>query len=633
MALIGIDDVSHYYGNTCVFNGVSFSVENHHRIGLVGHNGCGKTTLLEIISGRLIPSKGLVHKRKGLNISYLLQSIDVDSRYDLLTYMLRSHKRVMELIVLIKELEEMLQDNPSSQNVSLLDDYQAEFAALDGYSIEPKAKMILQKLSFTEKEWSRPVNSFSGGEKTRIQLAASLIAPADMYLFDEPTNHLDIKMRDWLERYLNDINTPYIIVSHDRHFLEKTTTTTLAFENIGLSAYSGSYSFYEKESQLKWNQHLKAFESQQNYIEKTEDFIRKNIAGQKTKQAKSRRKALSRLEKLERPNMKREVNLSIKSTGRSGNIVFSFDELSFGFPDRVLAENITQTVYYRDRIAVLGENGCGKTTFLQTIMGERRPLQGKVIQGANLTVGYYDQMHVLLNDNLSVYQTISNVHPDWDRYKVLSYVAGFGFYEDDVEKQVSMLSGGEKARLYLAQLISQKPNLLIMDEPTNHLDIFMIKSLEKALEDYDGTIIFVSHDRYLINNIAERFFLFHKGGMKETHRWEELILGDSRDNDVSKKSVPAHQKEAAKKIKRINPLLLEKKLQRIESIEKEINLKMEEQIEWQSLYAKKETFIDGERVKEINRNIDRLKQEIKALQSELDILEEEYLQAIDSAES
>ncbi len=640
MAVVGLTNINHLYGDNCVLKDVSLSIENHHRCGLIGKNGTGKTTLLDIISGQIKPSEGQVFIGKKTNIAYLKQSFKIISNCDLLTYVLLSHKRVTELTDLMKKTESCLQqiscdnndahDQSLQLNMKLLDQYQAEYAALEGYSLEHRAKNILDRLSFTENDWYRQVTSFSGGEQTRIQLAGVLLAPADLILMDEPTNHLDIIMRDWLEKYLAELKIPYIIVSHDRYFLEKTTNIILSLENKNIVSYRGNYSFYEKEYRLKQKQLKAQYQAQQEHIGKTKYFIRKNIAGQKTKQAKSRLKALNKLDLIEEPETEKIIDLSIDSYKRSGNIVFTIDNLICGFPKKVLVQDFSTNVIYKDRIAVLGKNGCGKTTFLQTLAGEKKPLDGSISKGANISIGYYDQLHISLNPTIGVGETIKNVHQDWTINQLLSYLARFGFYEGDIDKRVALLSGGEKARLYLALLISKKPNVLIMDEPTNHLDIFMIKSLEYALKKYDGTIIFVSHDKYFINNIADRSWLFQDGHIKETHRWEQLLLEDATQNSKEQKherQTKSYQKKDNNK--KSNPLVLDLKLKKIERLENEIKHQNDLLNNLQNQFLKKDTFLNGNRVKILNLEIEKIKTEIVALEKDLTEKEIDYLEYLE----
>ena len=633
MAILALDGIGHSFGDNWVLKQVSFGIEDHHRIGLIGRNGSGKTTLLEILSGILVPVEGTVHRRKGCSVAYLTQSFQTTKSLPLLDYLISSHHQVFSLKKKIREVELLLSNNSSSENLAMLDRLQSEYLALEGYSIDHKAKTILNQLGFMEQDWDRDVQSFSGGEKTRMQLAATLLKPSSIILLDEPTNHLDLKMRMWLTKYLLDLSAPYLIVSHDRHFLDSTTNTTLSLDGSKLYPFSGNYSFFEKENRLRQQQLLKAYREQEEYIAKTTDFIRRNIAGQKTKQAKSRIKTLDRMDRIEAPEQYQSVTLKIKPVSRSGNIVFSLENLSFGFvggknqrneTSIVLGEGINKTVNYLDRIAVLGDNGCGKTTFLQVLIGERKPLCGRLIRGAKISIGYYDQLHLKLDPEVSVFHSISSEHLHWDNYNILSWLARYGFREDDVEKKVSTLSGGEKARLYLALLIAREPNLLIMDEPTNHLDIAMIESLEDALKSFSGTIIFVSHDRRFVNNVANRTWLLKDQKVVETHDWESYLF--KVDDSIVKRD-KAHQNK--EKNRKTNPIVLEKKLQDIENKQGYINCKIEELNALHHKFTQKRVLQDAELVKELRDNIGKIECEIGQMKVELNLMEEEYLSLLD----
>lgn len=624
MSIAALNGVSHFYGDQCVLQEVTFAIDRQKKIGLIGRNGSGKTTLLDIISGRLIPKQGAVNRMKNCRISYLSQAMKINSELPMFEFVLSSHKHLNEISSKMRELEKIISLEHDDWHLKQLSRYQEEFLALDGYSLEHRARLILQQLGFCEESLSRLINSFSGGEKTRIQLAAILLQPADLLLLDEPTNHLDLKMRNWLIKHLTELNIPCIIVSHDRYFLDKTTNHTLSIENRKIVSYGGSFSLFEQEYREKQKTLAKQYEAQQAWIAETEDFIRRNIAGQKTKQAKSRLKALGRVERLDPVQKEKNIKLSFQAKKRSGNIVFAFNELEFGYPGKKLAGNINSNILYQDRVAILGDNGCGKTTFLQLLLGEKKPTGGHLQRGASLSIGYYDQLHLSLNDCLTVRETINSEHIDWTNQQTLSYLGKFGFIGDDLEKRVEILSGGEKARLYLSLLIARKPNVLIMDEPTNHLDIFLIESLEKALLEFPGTLIFVSHDRFFIENIADRFWVFQNGTIVETKNWEELLL-TADEKPVKEKK---HKTADPPREKKVNPILLELKLKDIEELRSKIEGQEDELHLLEMQFASKEVMRDADKVKLLNRQIDELRDEIRTLRDELEMLEEEYLHLV-----
>ncbi len=624
MARLALNNVCHYFSDKLIMRDVSFALEDHHRIGLIGTNGCGKTTLLDIITGKLLPFSGTIHRQKKCEISFLAQNEIMASEKNLWTFVTSSYQKILELQEKIIDLEKKLGEDYSEQNIRLLEQYQNEYLALDGFSLETKAKYILSKLGFTETEYDREINSFSGGEKTRIQLATILLRPSDILLLDEPTNHLDIKMRNWLEKYLNSLTTPYIIVSHDRHFLDNTTKTILAFENKTIVSYSGNYSFYEKEYQLKQQQLEKEYNAQQKFIQETEKFINKNIAGQKTKQAQSRRRMLEKMELVSNSVSKKKMSLKFASAKRSGNIVFNFENLALGYPGLTLAKNIDNIIEYRDRVAIIGDNGCGKTTLIKLLLGESSPLSGTIKKGASITIGYYDQLHRGLDPDLTIRDTVLKEHLSWTDYELFSFLAKYGFMREDADKKVAILSGGEKSRLYLSLIIASHPNVLIMDEPTNHLDIAMIKSLESSLTDFDGTLIFVSHDRYFINNLATRFWLFNKNTIIEPENWEEMLLS----NDEAKKNKD-NQEEQPKSPKKINPIVLDLKMKEINELTNKLSQKKKAIADLESLFLLKDTYTDTEKVKQINADLLSLKKEAGDIAETIELAEEEYLEMLE----
>ncbi|MFA5498236.1 MAG: ABC-F family ATP-binding cassette domain-containing protein [Candidatus Cloacimonadia bacterium] len=624
MSVISLSNITHYFGANSIFTDLSLTIDKDKRIGLVGRNGSGKTTLLEIIKGNLLTKEGTVTKTRGCQIAYLNQTFQIDSPIKLWEYVLSSHRSFFKLSHKIKALELEIADNPSEGNFKKLDLAHREFAAIDGYSLETKAEIILEQLGFTKEDRVRNVDTFSGGEKTRIQLASILLQPADILLLDEPTNHLDLKMRNWLISFLKELTIPYIIVSHDRHFLDKTINTTISIENKNIVSYSGNYTFFVQEQAIRKELQAKEFKAQQNWIDETEDFIRRNMAGQKTKQAQARLKALNKLNRVDRPEQNKEYRLNFTPTSRSGNIVFSFEDLAFGFPNKILVKDFSGHIHYQDRLALLGDNGSGKSTFLQMLVGLLKPTAGKLNKGASIQIGYYDQLQLNLNNSLTVKETINYEHVTWENQKVLSFLAKFGFIGDEIDKRVGTLSGGEKARLYLALLIARKPNVLIMDEPTNHLDTFLISALEQALDEFEGTVIFVSHDRYFIENIADRYWVIKEQQIVETDDWEKTLLEEPSKQAREKKE----RTDTRTKERRINPITLElllknidKKQLKVDSITKDIRA-LEE------MFLQPEIMRDENKVKELYSQIELLKTEVNALEKVIEEKEEEYLNSI-----
>jgi ATP-binding cassette, subfamily F, member 3 len=442
-------------------------------------------------------------------------------------------------------------------------------------------------------------------------------------LLDEPTNHLDFTMIYWLENYLVKQEKPYLIISHDRHFLDKTVNKIAELRNMRITLTHGNYSTWEADRATRHLTQNRAYKRQQKFIRETEDFIARNMAGQKVNQAKSRLKQLDKLDIVTKPQDERRIDLSFSSSQRSGNDVFIFENACLGYGDNVLAKDLNLHIHYRDRIALVGENGSGKTTLLRCIMGELSPLSGRCKRGASLNIGYYDQMHTELDEKLDVYNTMQNLMPGAERGKVLNWLARFSFIGDDVEKSVKVLSGGEKARLYLARLIQQQPNFLILDEPTNHLDINTIEELEKALQNYQGTVIFVSHDSYFIKRVANKIWLFKDHAIQEVSKDIEEVFTNEMFLSSNKKEILDTR---TPKEKKVNPQILSRILCEISELqekERDMGTKI---AELEEAYGKREVYEDREKFMQLKTEHDLLLHYRQDLLKQIETKETEYLQ-------
>ena len=631
MSLISLSNISHNFGGQEIFMNVNFSLEHNSRIGLVGRNGSGKTTLLNIISKNIIPSEGEVHIAKNRLISYSTQDPEFSEDKSLYDFVLEARIDFIELSSKLEEAEKRLSEDQSEKNLKEFSKLQQEFELIDGYSFETEIKLVLTQLRFPKEVWNQELQTFSGGEKTRIQLAKILLQPYDILIMDEPTNHLDLEMIFWLEKYLSNLNKPFVIISHDRNFLDKTVTKIIEIKNRKLLTFHGNYSFYKEQSKLRDELQKKEFKNQQKQIKRMEDQIKRyriwGTARDSEKmfvRAKELEKKLDKMEKIEKPKSEKNLKLNFQMQKRSGNDVFVFEDLSFGFGQNLLAENVNMRINYKDKIALVGTNGCGKTSFLKILNNELSPISGKAKKGASLNIGYYDQSHLKLDDSISVMRTIWNLAPMETKGYVLSYLARFGFRGDDVDKKVSILSGGEKSRLYLAKLIHEKPNFLILDEPTNHLDIDMISSLEKSLSEYEGTIIFVSHDRYLIENVASEKWFFHQKKIEKTERSLEELF--SSKNEKKRKKSEQYFKN---KNRKTNPIILEKLEKRIEQKQELIEKKGEEILSLEAEFYDNSIYSDEKKVKDTNTMIKKIKNEIFVLKNELEEFENKYLELVD----
>ncbi len=625
MSLVQVSGLTHHFGGFTLFDNLSLSIEHNTRIGLVGRNGSGKTTLLEMILGRMTPTDGKPQVANRCRIAYLTQEPELPEDQTVYQYVSGARQDILDLHQEIRDTEHALAEDNTTENQIRLAELNDHFLALDGFGYENQLEIVLTKLNLLRPLWDRKIGLLSGGEKTRTQLARILLEPFDLLLMDEPTNHLDFSMIFWLEKYLPSLGKPYLIISHDRHFLDATVTKIGEIREKRLFLYGGNYSQYEFEKNRQEETQLKQFKQQQKLIAKTEDFIRKNMAGQKVQQAKSRLRMLEKMDRIEKPMTESVVKLRIDSQGRSGNDVFRMDNCRIGFPNLTLADKVDLNVFYQDRIAIIGRNGSGKTTLLRTLIGEQNILGGKLYRGASLNIGYYDQMHINLTNGKTIRETIWELMPGAPQGEVIGYLARFGFYGDALEKMVDVLSGGEKARLYLSVLIMQKPNLLILDEPTNHLDILTVGNLEKALQDYTGTVIFVSHDLTFVENVATRKWFFGGGKVEETELSIQELFDLERKVDKKTDRSDKTQRTNPRKA-RTNPIVLERLMDEIDEKGIEIQNKRDQLHEKEITYADPSTYSDSEKIRTLQVEINDLKVEIERLSLEKEEMEDRYLE-------
>lgn len=631
MSIVSVSNIYHSFGAEKLFQALSFSIEHNSRIGLVGKNGSGKTTLFNILTQNLVPDKGNVHKSKTAKISYLTQEPELNDSLTLKECVLQSRPDHRKLDEQLKEAEKNLSNDDSQKNLDHYANMQQRFELAGGYHFNTEMKLVLTSLNFPQNIWNMKIKNFSGGEKTRIQLATILLQPFDLLLLDEPTNHLDIEMIYWLERYLASLDKPYLIISHDRHFLDNTVTKIAEIRNYSIDLYSGNYSQYREQLQLRLELQEKTFRKQQKKIDRMEKQIdqyriwgRARDSEKMFVRAKELEKRLGKIERTDLPKKEKKIMLNFETEKRSGNDVYTFENMSFGFPENTLASKVNLRIFYQNKIAILGKNGCGKTTFLKLLNEEIQPISGKVKKGASLDIGYYDQMHLELDDSLTVMQTIWQLAPNAPKGYVFSYLAKYGFTGDEVEKQVSVLSGGEKARLYLAKLIHEKPNFLILDEPTNHLDINMISYLENALLEFDGTIIFVSHDRYFIEKIAEKKWIFTSGTIKETSQQLDDLFFQKEKKKKTENNKPKNTEN-----RKTNPIVLKKLLTTIDQTLALLDYRTEKLDLCELEFSKQEICCDRQKVKSLTDNIKRIKEDIEDLENQLDRLENEYLELLE----
>ncbi|HQN62871.1 MAG TPA: ABC-F family ATP-binding cassette domain-containing protein [Flexilinea sp.] len=511
MPLISAQKLSKSFGAEDIFSEITLSIPRGAKIGLVGPNGSGKSTLLQILMGITPSDSGTVQRAKKITIGYLPQNFEAEFEKSPYQECLSVFS---DLILMKSKLNQMEQDLANGNNVSeLLSSYgnlQNTFESRGGYVFETRIHQVLQGLGFSKSEENRPWYQLSGGQKTRAYLAKILLMNPDLLILDEPTNHLDINAIEWLESFLKEYKGGALIVSHDRYFLNQTVEVIWELDS-SFEIYHGNYDAYLQQRQARYERQKAEFESQQEFIAKEEEYIRRNIEGQNTRQAQGRRTRLERLleeSKITNPILHRKIQTNLSSSIRSGDIVLRTKNLEIGYlDDHKKLISIPDVVLQRGEcVAILGPNGVGKSTFIKTILNEIPPLAGEVEMGANLKVGYFAQAHEKLNPKATLMDEISAAAPQMLPAEIRSYLARFLFTGDDVFKTTETLSGGERGRLALAILALQNANLLLLDEPMNHLDLEAQETLQALLKDFNGTILLVSHDRYLVDAIATQIW-------------------------------------------------------------------------------------------------------------------------------
>lgn len=504
------------FGAAPIFSKVNFSIENNARIGLVGPNGAGKTTLLKIMTGRQEASQGEFTINKGIELGYIAQEHDFDEEKSIWEEMLTVFQPLIDQGQQLEKLQYAIADHPEDEDLlRRLDQAQYNFEQAGGYTYQAEIKSMLNGFNFPEATWNKQIASLSGGEKTRLSFVKLLLKKPPLLLLDEPTNYLDLDTLDWLEAFLKNYPGAILTVSHDQYFLDHLATQIFELQHGELTVFKGNYSQYLAQRELRDQQQEAAYEKQQEEIKREEEFIQKNIVrASTTKQAQSRRKALEKMELVDPPKHKSKVRIKFDSARPSGKEVLILKDLAVGYPDKTMLKDISFQINKGDRVAIIGQNGIGKSTLLKTVMKQLPVKSGAIKYGASLDIGYYDQELQGIDYSKTVIDTIWDRHKDMNEKDIRSILASFLFTAKDIDKQVSQLSGGQRARLTLTVLSMEHNNFLLMDEPTNHLDLDAKEVLEKALADYDGTLLFVSHDRYFINELANKIVVAKDGQAK-----------------------------------------------------------------------------------------------------------------------
>lgn len=567
--LFQIDKGSLAFGTTEVFNSLQLLIKENEKIAIVGANGAGKTTLLKILSNQLTLDQGSFHQKRNINIGLLSQMAFEDESLSVKDAFQSSFSLVIQLEKKLQQITQYLQNDPS--NSKYLIEYERvfnEFEQHGGYQVGAQMETVITKMGFNKEDQKRTIDSFSGGQKTRLALAKLLLSYPDVLLLDEPTNHLDLAMIEWLENFLAVYPKAVIVVSHDRMFINKLAKSILAIENKQVVRYMGNYDDYIRLRALNIEKQESAFNRQQQEIQRLEAQIEKfRYKKNKAAFAQSKIKYLDRLEKVEKPHdHQKKFQATFTPRLKGAKEVLVLDHLEIGY-DKPLA-TISLTITKNQKIAVVGENGVGKSTLLKTIVNQLPPLSGEMLLGHQIEIGYFDQQMAQLNSTKSVIEELWEANWELDKTEIRSILGRFLFSNDDVFKLVSQLSGGEKVRLTLAKLMCKQANFLVLDEPTNHLDILAKEALEASLKEYSGTILFVSHDRYFIDQIATDTLLFNQQSVS--------LLSRQPIQQVEEK-VEKTQKQIEREIQiqqRADKAKLKRQLERLESqiTEAELNL-------------------------------------------------------------
>ena len=538
--LFRLSEVQKSYGTHDILRGVSLQVNPGEHVGLVGRNGAGKTTIFRLVSGEESPDSGDVVRARGVRLGLLAQHVHFEPGSTVHESALAAFGHLQQIEHEMHLLEHRMAEAPDDLEKVLerYSDLQHEFEREGGFEYAAKAEAILLGLGFDRATWSLETEKLSGGQQNRLGLVKLLLAEPDVLLLDEPTNHLDVAGVEWLEEFLQSYAAGFVIISHDRYFLDRACRRIIDLENGKAASYTGNYSDYLVEREERRESQRRAYDNQQQLIAKTQEFIRRNLAGQKTKQAKSRRTMLEKLERIDAVKGDQSSgDFRLQSIERTGNHVLTVNEATIGYPDKVLATDIAFILRRGECLGIIGPNGSGKTTFLKTILKKIPQLSGEIAWGSKVQIGYYAQQLDDLDERNEIIMELRRVAPSSATAGELrSFLAKFLFTGDDVYKHVRDLSGGEKGRLALAKLIYSRVNVLVLDEPTNHLDIPSREALEEALDAYQGTIITISHDRYFLDRVATQILALdgegnaehYDGDYTEYHDWKAGLSGTSR---------------------------------------------------------------------------------------------------------
>ncbi|MEI3614768.1 ABC-F family ATP-binding cassette domain-containing protein [Pseudogracilibacillus sp. SO30301A] len=637
MILMQLKNIVKSFAGDIILHDINMEIQHRDRIAIVGRNGAGKSTLLKIMTGEMDYDRGEIFKTKDLTIGYLAQHNDLVSTHTILEEMLSVFTSFIEEEIELANLAEEIEKKSSNgkYDEKLINEYsrrQENFEQNGGYRYKSDVKGVLIGLGFPEEDFDLFVNDLSGGQKTRLSLGKLLLQRPELLILDEPTNHLDIATLTWLENYLSNYEKALLIVSHDRYFLDKIVNVVYEVAHKQTYKYHGSYSNFLQQKALNYERDLKLYERQQQEMKEMEDFIQRNIArASTTKRAQSRRKQLEKMEKIDRPlGDESSASFSFEIEKTSGNDVLSVNDFSYTHPDEseALFKNVSFNLHRGERVALIGENGIGKTTLLKAIMLKS---QENIRLGSNVQIGYYAQEQENLTPKNTVLAEVWDEFPNKTEQEIRTVLGNFLFTGEEVEKNIFMLSGGEKARVSLAKLMLKRSNFLLLDEPTNHLDLMSKEVLEAALQDYAGTILFVSHDRYFINKIADKVFDLKHDGVTiylgdydyylEKIMEQEEIKKLEKNKNTKDKDNPNYAQLSFTEQKRLQSKQ-RKKARQITKLEDKIE-KLELKLEGIELsMTDPNNFNDHEKLLELTTASNEIKEQIERLMEEWTMLQE-----------
>lgn len=629
--VISCNNIKKSFGINTILEDITFNVEEKEKIAIIGVNGAGKTTLFKIITNEISHDSGELIIPKEVKIGYFSQNLEIDSNNSIYDELLTVFKDIIQIENNMRELEIEMGRKEGKELEDLMSKYSNLTRSLEknnGYEYKSRIRGVIKGLGFSAEEYNQPINQLSGGQKTRIALGKILLSSPDLLLLDEPTNHLDIDSIQWLEDFLKNYNGSVIIISHDRYFLDKIVTKIIEIENKKAEVYNGNYSYYADKKEIDREIELKHYMSQQKEIKRQEEVIKKlrSFNREKSiKRAESREKALNKIEVIEKPeNLPDKIKINLNPKNESGFDVLSVKETKKVFDNETLFDNISFEIKKGEKVALIGPNGIGKTTLFRIILNKLNADGGTIKLGANVSIGYYDQEHQTLNMDKTIFSEISDEYPKLTNFEIRNVLAAFVFTEDDVFKSISTLSGGEKGRVSLAKIMLSNANFLILDEPTNHLDINSKEILEYAIRNYSGTCLYISHDRYFINNTAEKIV--------ELNKDKAMVFLGNYDYYMSKKIEQVNEDNANIEIRESNSNKNDwkkqkeiqaeerKKQNRAKKIEKEISDTENKIKELEKKFEDKEIYTDAIASREIYEEKNLLEENLLKLYEEWEII-------------